>query len=79
MRCLTSGMARTFCSAAFIASTTPPGVPAGAKMPFQEVTSKVLSSPSCTVGTSGRAGERAVPVVAMARARPSSTADFTAA
>ena len=57
-------------SAALSAPTTSGEVPAGATRPLQKLTWNAGRPASATVGTSGSAGSRAIPVIASARRRP---------
>src|SRR6185312_15464412 len=80
---IVTGVAPSFSQAAFISgretilvisrlsrSTIGLGVPAGAMKPTQSVAWKPGTPASAMVGTSGRMGERAVPVVPSARTMP---------
>ena len=68
--CATSGSARALLTSAFRRSTTSPGVPAGATRPYHWSASKPGQPLSATVGTSGRAANRAGLDTASARSRP---------
>ena len=63
-RSLTSGSPSTALTSLFSRATTAGGVPAGARMPNQPVTSKPGMPCSATVGTSGSTLERALVVTA---------------
>ena len=70
MAAFTSAVSRSLLTSALRVLTTAAGVPAGAKTPYQVLTSKPLKPDSATVGTSGSEELRLAEVTASGRSLP---------